>query len=298
MGSFNNVCAISGLEIFEGDDVKMLFLVKTDDVGVIIYSHYRYQFIGLPIDMRYCDYANYNVVNDGDDNAMLSYFKKHAVEDTSGGEYSIKVIPDEMTLTDAFDAIHEGRLFVKGSKTHPEKQPVEKFPVLTKVYDKLMKFDIVDYYDNIHNVANHFNEYDMDAVLKKSKHTATGNIISHLFEMQLARIARRGYFVPEMFIDDDILDDMLLKDNIQNLDENVLKCLEVSHLHHVMNNLKMNIVPPMSGSQEDNYDDIIKFSAIVTEVAVEMKNIREELYGEDEEELEWIKEEVCSDLED
>jgi len=142
MGSWCATCGISRMPIREGQEVKGLLIAKKNDqTGSSCYTDDWWKPIGLPIDVKYADYGNFELVNPDDSNAarLLEYLKDNVIPMEQGdNEYhDLPVVPSEFTWEKVNDIIHEERLILKGYGE--TKQYVAWFPIHPIVYEALVK---------------------------------------------------------------------------------------------------------------------------------------------------------------
>lgn len=115
MGSFNSKCAISGLSICAGDEVKLVLIRpgRYSSKGEYAAATEQWDIMSLPIDGVYNDYGGIESVDEEtpERNLLRNFIVKHAVE-TGVGENQIHDVPlhHDMTLDELLEAAWEDTL--------------------------------------------------------------------------------------------------------------------------------------------------------------------------------------------
>lgn len=115
MGSYNETCMLSHLQIVYGDDVKLIILVKNSDKSDFVYHNEMYAPLCLPIDAKYNDYGGIKdaVVPDYTE-SLLSKLKFSDQNGTEMYKYN--------SITDFVDNIVEGSgLYLSSRIGEPKK---------------------------------------------------------------------------------------------------------------------------------------------------------------------------------
>jgi hypothetical protein len=126
MGCWNGTCAISKLPIHYGDDVICWFIntpLYSDDKGAdasnFCYPHDRYELLGVPFRAQYNDYGSFEDVHADDEpmlNIIINMMRDNLVEIDQGDNqyHDIEVKKANLDLELIKEAMHEGRLYIKG----------------------------------------------------------------------------------------------------------------------------------------------------------------------------------------
>jgi nuclear transport factor 2 (NTF2) superfamily protein len=123
MGSWNKTCGLSRLHITAGEPVYVFVLEKGKDSSDRCYSTALFSPLLLPFESVYDDYGG------GEDSSgpglelILNGLRKNLIEMEQGeNEYhDIHVKSDGFDATKFFEAVHEGRLSVKGWRGEPNR---------------------------------------------------------------------------------------------------------------------------------------------------------------------------------
>lgn len=137
MGCWNGTCAITNLPIIEGDDVAVLFIKNIDlahrasvpeDSGIMgpsggpyVYPTDEWTPVTLPFFSKYDDYGGVYtepeqmVIDPWNQEIIEKFFADKIVEyDLGDNQYhDVAISRDDMTISTAMAAIHEGRLHIK-----------------------------------------------------------------------------------------------------------------------------------------------------------------------------------------
>lgn len=203
MGSFNETCALSGLNIEPGTPVKLVFLTESpyrrSGRGCYINDHY-----GLrtpPIDGTYDDYGrcafdeNQPVVK-----LVVDKFREELVEQPFGfNQYHDPPTPTEPTIHQLFESAWEARLLVRDNLGTPDDNEPENIPTWRRVRDKLIakkkKIQLGES-DKAYNVQPvrhgivcvHYNSYDDN----KKKMETVDKFLSKEYDTKLVREREDG----------------------------------------------------------------------------------------------------------
>lgn len=170
MGSYNETCMLSHLQIVYGDDVKLIILVKNSDKSDFIYHNEMYAPLCLPIDAKYNDYGGIkdavvpdytesllNKLKFSDQNGLEEY-KFNSVDDfvnniiEGSGLYLSSGIEEPKKLECVY--VHKGLYSIlvdDFSKRIPIILPgMEEISIAQSYYTKLSKIglDIIDCSEN------------------------------------------------------------------------------------------------------------------------------------------------------
>lgn len=123
MGCWNKTCGLSRLHITAGEPVYVFVLEEGKDSSDRCYSTALFSPLLLPFESVYDDYGG------GEDSSgpglelILNGLRKNLIEMEQGeNEYhDIPVKSDDFDATGFFEAVHEGRLSVKGWRGEPNK---------------------------------------------------------------------------------------------------------------------------------------------------------------------------------
>ncbi len=123
MGCWNKTCGLSRLHITAGEPVYVFVLEEGKDSSDRCYSTALFSPLLLPFESVYDDYGG------GEDSSgpglelILNGLRKNLIEMEQGeNEYhDIPVKSDDFDATKFFEAVHEGRLSVKGWRGEPNK---------------------------------------------------------------------------------------------------------------------------------------------------------------------------------
>lgn len=140
MGSFAYTCAVSGLPIEAGDEVRYLLLTKNpyhSGAENTCYIHDLWFPRTFPLKAEYNDYGSIENYADGpEQDIWLEGFKRDMVE-RGWGENTCHDIPTskEMKFAELLDAIQEGRVLVERETSDYR---LDKIDALLKRTDKLL----------------------------------------------------------------------------------------------------------------------------------------------------------------
>jgi hypothetical protein len=140
MGSFSYTCAVSGLPIEAGDEVRYLLVTENPyEDSRACYMHDVWVPRTFPLRAKYNDYGSVDDVQDGPErDAWLDGFQIDLVEkgwgDNSAHDVSVK---KNMTFDDLLHAIVEGRVHIKRESHHEQMAFDEAFKLLDKANEEL-----------------------------------------------------------------------------------------------------------------------------------------------------------------
>jgi len=123
MGCWNKTCGLSRLHITAGTPVYVFVLEEGKDSSDRCYSTALFSPLLLPFDRVYDDYGGGEDSSGPGLNPIMEGLRKNLIEVEQGeNEYhDIPVKRDEFEVTNFFEAVHEGRLSVKGWRGAPNK---------------------------------------------------------------------------------------------------------------------------------------------------------------------------------
>jgi len=292
MGSWCATCGISRMPIREGQEVKGLLIVKKNDqTGSSCYIDDWWKPIGLPIDIKYADYGNFELVNPDDSNAarLLEYLKDNAIPMEQGDNkyHDLPVVPSEFTWEKVNDIIHEERLMLKNySKI---KQYVAWFPIHPIVYEALVRpFYAWGIQDAEHlrttestmeNIRGAFNYTETesesnikDSVEDKAKHAVVSDMLKDMnLRNELDKVFGSFSGMEHFIVEDD--------------DHSIKVGAELVHMKGSMNRLRIPFNPVTGlGGQSDveDYDTHKALCEAITKQGQFYIDYYKELWGDDE----------------
>jgi hypothetical protein len=141
MGSFNETCALSNINIGYGDKVKLLFLTESPSEKSRGCYHTNKWFCRTPpINGTYDDYGRCKFEPDAISNLIEVMFDKDAVERPYGhNPYHDPPVIHGNGLAAYLNAAWEGRLYVHDTYTCSPKEVPANFPTWRRVHDILQK---------------------------------------------------------------------------------------------------------------------------------------------------------------
>ena len=150
MGSFNEVCALSGMNIGYGDKVRVLFVTQNPYVNADQrYAqrgcyHYDNWFVRTPpLAGVYDDYGRAKIKDSPMTELIAECFDRDVIEMPFGYNHCHHLpVVKGRGLDHYFEAALEGRLLVQDEYTRPRTKPPESFPTWQKVHEILKKADL------------------------------------------------------------------------------------------------------------------------------------------------------------
>lgn len=126
MGCWNQTCGLSQLHIRNGQDVMVVALVKNNGYDSLCYTTPFYAPVMLPFYAKYNDYGGGEECSGIGLNRVMEAIKEQLVELPVGENQYHDIAVKQEGFDDEvfFEAIHEGRLFVKGYRPR-QRQHVE-----------------------------------------------------------------------------------------------------------------------------------------------------------------------------
>ena len=126
MGSWNGTCAVSKLPIHYGDNVICWFIntpvydsEKESSATNFCNPNDRYELLGVPFRAKYNDYGSVEDIHEDDAeilNIIIDEIRVALIEVEQGENqyHDIEVKKDDLDFELITEAIHEGRLYIKG----------------------------------------------------------------------------------------------------------------------------------------------------------------------------------------
>ena len=185
MGSFNQICALSGLPIQPGDRVKLLFLTKSPYQDGECYSNDKFFVRTFPIDAVYDDYGNVDFEENRLTDIICEIFRGDIVCKPMGENQCHEYAVDKnFTFNDLLEASSQNKLQVYDGYglAYKSKQKLDKRIPTWKRVEKVLeknnltiskKEDCLGYgtipvSKGIVKVIFH-NSYDKDVIIQKLK---------------------------------------------------------------------------------------------------------------------------------
>jgi hypothetical protein len=142
MGSFNEVCAISHINIGYGDPVRLLFLtrnpyVESDEHEAQrgCYHHDNWFVRTPPIKGKYDDYGRCKFTEDTTTKLIVDCFQKDLVERPFGfNQYHAHAVLKGMGIDEYLQAAWQGRLLVQDEYTRARTKVPDNWPTWEKVH--------------------------------------------------------------------------------------------------------------------------------------------------------------------
>lgn len=150
MGSFNAICALSGLPILPGDPVKLLFMTSSPyRNNNCCYNNDKMFVRTIPISGFYDDYGCIEYENNYLTQLICDVFKQDIIYQPMGkNQYHEHALDSNFTFDDLLNSALQGKLFVKDGYSLRSKSPKEvkkldkRIPTWTRVQKILEKNNI------------------------------------------------------------------------------------------------------------------------------------------------------------
>jgi hypothetical protein len=129
MGSFNQVCALSGFPIQPGDRVKLLFLTQNPYPDGECYSHDKFFLRTIPINAVYEDCGEVVYKENYATNLICDLFKRDIVCKPMGkNQFHQYAVDKNFTFSDLLEASYQNRLQIHDGYelSHKSKQKLDK----------------------------------------------------------------------------------------------------------------------------------------------------------------------------
>lgn len=163
MGSFNFVCAVSGLPIVAGDNVKYLLLEQMGIAsrGWTCYIDDRWFPRIFPVSAQYNDYGSIeNIKNSLASDFSIHLLKNDIIEvDVGENEYHDSAVKKTMTLEELLNPIWEGRVSVSsfnGSKA------IQQTMIREDVWNSICSMGIYSWSEKRQITLNDYKAYTRD----------------------------------------------------------------------------------------------------------------------------------------
>ena len=301
MGSWCATCGISRMPIQEDQQVKLLLIVKNNpQTGSSCYIDDWWKPVGLPVDAKYADYGNFELVNPDDINAQLLLdFLKDNVTPMEQGEnkyHDLPVVPSELTWQRVNDLIHKGRLMLGKHEYFKTDNSLAWFPIHTKVYKSLVKpyyswgIETEEHCNTTESTAQKIRDAvnrdvseriqsimeDIDYSLEDFDKIKDSSTMCFLLESEKHEILSRifgPYSKMESFITE------------QSTDETILTAAEFIHMRASISQLRIPFNPVTGLGGQSDVDDYRAHQALaeaIKEQAQVYLDYYKELWGEDE----------------
>jgi hypothetical protein len=163
MGSFNFVCAVSGLPIVAGDAVKYILLEQiSTSRGWTCYIDDRWAPRIFPVSAEYNDYGSIeNIKHSLASDLSIEVLKRDLVElDVGKNEYHDLAVKKTMTFEELLRPAWEGRLEVKPD--HIERRIVEQTMIREDVWNSLLSMSFRSWYENKHLNLSDYKQHAID----------------------------------------------------------------------------------------------------------------------------------------
>lgn len=286
MGSWCATCGISRMPIKEDQEVKLLLIAKSGlHNSSSCYIDEWWKPIGLPIDVKYADYGNFELIKSEDEvaNSLLNFLKKNVkpLEQGENKYHDLEVVPSELDWSKVNELIHETRLMLNETSYYNYNKYLVWFPIHKKVYDSLIKpyyaygIEMPEYLrtvdSTIENINNVFtSKADVDDV----DDTDTINFITEMHRNnELREVFGNDYYIKHFI-------------NSDSSDSTIQVAAESIHLRASMSRLRIPFIPVtgMGGQSDlDEYKLHQSLADAIKEQAQDILDYYNELWGDDDE---------------